>query len=132
MGQPHSLKKKPQHLGPLLQIIICYLASLPNFKVTIEVVMKFSTGTTHFVNLTGAVLRDCVNLTTICKTQILSCNSQGTNRKTNQHSPLPNLKKGKFKQSYIARTQLVLPATRNSISVSGKKWISQKSSFKIP
>lgn len=84
-------KKNPKHLGLLLHNIICYLASLPNFKVTIKVMVKFSTGTTHFINLTGTVLRDYVNLTTICKTQILSCDSQGTNKK--QTFPLAKSKK---------------------------------------
>lgn len=115
MGQLHPLKKTPKHLGLLLHNIICYLASLPNFKVTIKVMVKFSTGTTHFINLTGTVLRDCVNPTTICKTQILSCDSQGTNKKTNI-SPCQIQKKAKFKQSYIARTQFVLPATHSSVS----------------
>lgn len=52
-----TLSRKKQHLGLLLHNIICYVASLPNFKVTIKVVMKFSTGMTHFVNLTGTVLK---------------------------------------------------------------------------
>lgn len=56
--------------------------------------IKFSTGTTQFVNLTGTVLRDYVNLTTICKTHII-LQFSGDKQKNKPTFPLAKSKKSK-------------------------------------
>lgn len=91
MVQPHPLKKKKIYDCFCITLFVILLL-FPNFKVTIKVMIKFSTGTIQFVNLTGTVLRDYVNLTTICKTHIIL---QFPGDKQKKTFPLAKSKKSK-------------------------------------